>query len=339
MLVLANLGGLVALWFRHAPADRAIQVPRLVVVSILAGMVWGQLMAPNIPQLFEYLKTDRALGVLNARWHWNVASHFLTGLPWNNFDEASRGYPELQWIIGNDRIVNALLWGAAGLLFLIGAAVFLARRPAGWLVVAVLLIPAQLVYLSARIKGNYLYEWYVIFALPGLCACAALAADTLVAPLRRGRAGRYVAAVLLAAGVAGYAVFSQPARLWLLTHPLQPIRDAVLLIRPSLDPNDPRQQDILTASLNVHLESYDAHVVAVKDAQHLADLAHQADAENKPLFVVTGNDFAFAQENPDLRNLLTDPRYFERFARLPGFDHTLTQTIWLYRPGSLVGVP
>jgi hypothetical protein len=336
MLVAANACGLVALWFRHTEAERFLYAPRMLIASILAGMVWLQLMAPNIPQLVEYLKTDRAHGILNARWHMNAAAHFVTGLPWNNSDNPTLGYPELQWISGNSSAMTFLLFGVAGLLLALGLIRFLTWKPAGWLVIAVFLVPALLVYLSARKNENYLYEWYLIFALPGLCACVALAADTLAAPLRRFP---FAAAIFLAALVGGYAVFSQPARLWLLTHPLQPIKDVVLLIRPSLDPDDPRQKDILTASLNVHLESYDGHAVAVNDIAHLAQLARQADAEDKAFFIVTGNDLAFSFEKPELRKLLHDTRYFELFERIRGFDPTLTQTIWLYRPNSLIGSP
>jgi hypothetical protein len=117
------------------------------------------------------------------------------------------------------------------------------------------------------------------------------------------------------------------------------MKDVVLIIRPSLDPDDPRQKEILTAALNVHLESYDGHVLPLKDIPHLTELARQADAEKKPFFIVTGNDLAIAYENPELRKFLHDSRYFELFERIRGFDPTLTQTIWLYRSGSLVGAP
>jgi hypothetical protein len=339
MLVAANACGLAALWLRHTPAERLTYVPRLLVASTLSGMVWLQLMAPNIPQLAAYLETERALGALNARWHMNAASHFVSGIPWNNSDNGALGYPELLWITGNNPATTAILFGIAGLLLLIGLCRLAAIRPAGWMLIAILLFPALLVYASAWKNGNYLYEWYLIFALPGLCACVALALDTIVAPLRRFPWGNAAAAALLIASVGGFAIFSQPARLWLVTHPLQPIKDVVLLIRPSLDPDDPRQAEIITAALNVHLESYDGNALGLKDIANLKALALRADAEKKPLFIVTGNNLAISQENPELLKFIGDSRYFEMFQKIRGFDHTLTQTIWLYRSDSLVGVP
>lgn len=342
MLVVANVGGLAALWFRHTAAERRTFLPRILVASTLAGMVWLQLMAPNIPQLVEYLGTDRAKGppgALNARWHMNAASHFLSGIPWNNSDAPGEGYLELKWILGDSQAATVLLFGIAAILFLIGLFRFAQIRPAGWMFITIFILPALLVYASARKNGNYLYEWYLIFALPGLCGTMALAVDTMVSPLRRIRSGNAIATGLLVATVGGYAAFSHPARHWFVTHPLQPIKDVVLLIRPSLDPGDPRQDGILTAALNVHLESYDAHALGVENIPYLKALALRADAEKKPLYIVTGNDHAIRQEKPALIAFIEDGRYFDNFRRIGGYDPTLTQKVWLYRPGSLQGVP
>jgi hypothetical protein len=335
MLVAANTCGLVALWFRHPSPERLRQLPRLLVASTLSGMVWVQLMAPNLPQLAEYLKTDRALGALTPRWHMNMAAHFLSGIPWNNSDNKTLGFPELLWITG-DRpwFTQALLW-SAGLLIAAGALRLAVRRPAGWFVAVTLLVPAFAVYVMARLNNNYLYEWYLIFALPGLCACAALAVDWPLSLIRRPAWQRLAAPALLGSALAAFVVFTQPARHWLLTRPLQPIKDVVLTIRPSLDFNDPRQAEIMTVSLGVHLTSYDPNVLSARDVATLTRLARQADAADKPLFLVTGNEHAVAVDYPELQKFIRDPRYFEPVAKLQGYDPTLTQSIWLYRSGSL----
>lgn len=339
MLIAANLSGLAVLASRHPAGTRAVHLPRLLVASTLAGLVWLQLMAPNIPQLAEYLESARAGGSLNARWHMNVAAHFLSGIPWNNSDNAADGYPELLWITGNRPWFTIVLFSLGAVLSLLGALRLASKRPAGWLVAVTLLIPALVVYGMARKNHNYLYEWYLIFALPGLCACAALAVEWPWRRLQRASWGRIVAPLVSGFAVIVFAVFTQPARQWFLSHPLQPIKDAVLAMRPSLDPNDPRQDQILTTSLGVHLESYDPNVLEIGDMANLQRLAQKADATQKPLFVVTGNDLAVAQDYPEMRNLLRDPRYFELVVKLPGLDPTLTQSVWKYRPGTLPPVP
>ena len=63
MVVIANLCGAVALLLRHSTANaRSQHLPRLLVASTVAGMVYLQLMLPCIPQLMNYFKTERALG-------------------------------------------------------------------------------------------------------------------------------------------------------------------------------------------------------------------------------------------------------------------------------------
>lgn len=337
MLIAANLGGLIAIAFRLKDTrERLLHMPRLLVASGLAGMLYLQLMLPNLPQLTRYLATDRAIGVLDLRWHHNVFAHLATGIPWNNSDDPSAGYPELQWMVElHPWLKVALIIIPAALLF-IGLVRLLATRPAGWLAVAVLILPALAVYAVSRANGNYLYEWYVIFVLPGLVACVALGAEWPTRLLDRWPWGRrFAAPALLCLAGLGYAVASQPARAWMLTHPIQPIKDSVLAVRPSLDPSDPRQDDVITVSLGMHLESYDPHIFSAKDIPTLTRIAQEADAANKPLYVITGNDLAIIYDYPELRTFIRDPAHFDAIATLPGYDPTLTHYIWRYRPGAL----
>lgn len=337
MLIAANLGGLIALSIRLKDTrERLVHMPRLLVASGLAGMLYLQLMLPNLPQLTRYLATERSLGVLDLRWHHNIFAHLATGIPWNNSDDPAVGYPELQWMVELHPWLNVALLIIPAVLLLIGLIRLLTTRPAGWLAVAVLILPALVVYAVSRSNGNYLYVWYIIFVLPGLVAAVALGAEWPTRFLDRWSWGRRFAAplLLILAGL-GYALASQPARAWMLTHPIQPIKDSVLAVRPSLDPSDPRQNEIITVSLGMHLESYDPHILSAQDIPNLTRIAQEADAANKPLYVITGNDLAVAYDYPELRTFIRDPAHFDAVATLPGYDPTLTHYIWRYRPGAL----
>jgi hypothetical protein len=337
MLVLANVCGLLALTFRlDGFSERLVHIPRMLVASSLAGMLYLQLMLPNLPQLTRYLSTERALGVLDARWHRNMLAHLATGIPWNNSDDPASGYPELLWMIETRPWLQIALLVIPGFLLLAGVLRLLASRPAGWLVVAVLLLPALAVYVVSRSNNNYLYEWYVIFVLPGLVASVALGAEWPMRLLDRWRWGHRIAIpILMCAVLMGYAVASQPARKWMLTHPLQLSKDSILAVRPSLDPYDPRQKDLITVSLGMHLESYDPNILSAQDVANLTRIAQEADALNKPLYVITGNDLAVSLDYPDLRTFIRNPAYFDAVSVLPGYDPTLTHYLWRYRPGTL----
>jgi hypothetical protein len=341
ILVAANACGLVALWARlDGAAERLTHLPRLFVSSLLAAMVYLQLMLPCLPQLARYFETERALGSVDTRWHYNLLGHLVSGIPWNNSDAPAAGYPELLWMLEAHPWMKITLITIPGILLSIGLIRLLTSRPVGWMATIVLLVPALAVYLISRKNNIYLYEWYLIFVLPGLVACVALGADWPTRLLDRTPwARRFVTPAFLFLIVAGYAAASQPGRQWLLTHPLQPLKDAVLATRPTLDPNDPRQKDILTVGLGVHLETYDAHVLSTQNVATLLLTARHADTEKKTLFITTGNDRAVSIEYPELRAIIRDPRYFDSVATLRGLDPTLDQFVWRYKPGTLASDP
>jgi len=336
VLIAGNACGVLALWMRHDTArDRAIHLPRLLVASTLAVMIYLQFMLPCLPQLAEYLQSERALGALTTRWHYNMMAHFAAGIPWNNSDNASAGYPELLWMVRNQPWLKYALIIFPSLFFLAGSARLFLARPAGWIAAITMLLPALAVYVQAREGNQYLYEWYLIFALPGLAACTALGLDWSVQPLERWRCGGLAASLLLVLAVFFHALAGQPARHWFLTNPLQPARDSVLGVRPSLDPDDPRQAGIITVSQHAHLRSYDPSALSVASVADLREVARQADAEKKPLFVILGNEPAASFDSPELVRFLREEKNFDLITTWPALDLTLTLTVWRYKSGSI----
>ena len=230
---------------RLAPAAfdqeaRSQHLPRLLVASTVAGMVYLQLMLPCVPQLLNYFRTERALGEIGLRWHKNMGAHLLAGIPWNNSDTPSAGYQELQWAAEAHPHVFLLLRLAALACLVLGALRLGLSRPAGWIALAVLLLPGPLVYIVSRSKNHYLYEWYLLFTLSGLVGFVSLGLDWVTGLARRVH--RFAPPLLAGLAVTTFIVVTQPQRRWLVTHSLQPMREAVLLTRPSLDPYDPRQK-------------------------------------------------------------------------------------------------
>ncbi len=338
LVVIANLACPIALVARNGVSAACLpQFSRFLVVNTVAGMVYLQLMLPCIPQLMEYFQSARALGVLSERWHRNFGSHFLTGIPWNNSDNPAGGYPELQWTAAAHPVLFPALVGLVVLLFLLGLARLGVSRPraASWLMLPILLLPGILVYAVSRSKGHYLYEWYVLFALPGLVALVALGLD-LIARLA-GRLHHLAAPAVLLLGLGVFAATTQAPRSRLLATSLQPMRESVLLTRSLLDPYDPGQKEILTAGLNSFPAVYDVNVIAVDSPQKLIELASLADATGKPFFINYGNQIAAIVDSPKVVTLIEDDRYFEKTATLPGFDPSLTRFVRRYRPGTLAG--
>jgi len=334
MVVIANLCAAGALLLRHPTAgERSCYSSRLLVASTVAGMVYLQLMLPCIPQLTNYFKTERALGELGLRWHKNMGAHLLAGIPWNNSDIPSAGYQELQWAAEAHPNVFLFLRAAAIALLVLGAVRLGLSRPAGWIALAVLLLPGPLIYFISRAKNHYLYEWYLFFALSGFVGFAAMGVDWLAAAA--SRFSRVAAPFIAGLAVVTFFVFTQPQRRWLLTHSLQPMRESVLLTRPVLDPYDSRQESIVTLSVTGVPWSYDPNIVVISSVDQLVRNLKEADTNGKTLYVNFANAWTAAASVPKLYAMIEDDYLFEKVAKIQGFDPTLTTFVRRYKPGTI----
>jgi hypothetical protein len=337
-VVIANACGAVALLLRHSTWDaRSQHLTRLLVASTAAGMVYLQLMLPCFPQLLNYLRTERALGEIGPRWHKNMGAHLLAGIPWNNSDTPSAGYQELQWAAEVHPHAFLLLRSAALACLVLGALRLGLSRPSGWIAVAVLLLPGPLVYIISRSKNHYLYEWYLLFTLSGLVGVVSLGLDWLTGLARRVH--RFAAPLPAALAVATFVVVTQPQRHWLVTHSLQPMREAVLLTRPSLDPYDPRQKAITTLSVTGVPWSYDPNIFVISSVEELVGYLQESDRERRILYVNFANAWTASASRPKLFAMIEDDRLFEKTAHIQGFDPTLTTFVRKYKPGSISGYP
>jgi len=338
MVVIANLCGAIALLLRHpTAAERVRYSPRLIVASLVALMVYLQLMLPCIPQLLEYFKTERALGELGWRWHRNMGAHLLVGIPWNNSDLPHAGYHELQWTADAHPVLFPLMVSTTIAILVAGAVRTGFRHPAGWIVLLVLLLPGPMVYLISRARNHYLYEWYLFFSLSGLVAFFAVGLDW-VAEIARA-INRYTPPLVAGLVVIAFFAATQPQRQWLVSHSLQPMRESVLLTRPVLDPYDPRQQSIMTASLTGVPWSYDPNIIVLSSVEQLISNLEEADRSGKTLYVNFANAWTAAASRPALYALIEDDRFFEKIASIQGFDPTLTAFVRRYKPGSIAAYP
>jgi len=337
-LVVINGLGLVAVVLRNRAFSPWWEQPsRLIVASVFAGMVYLQLMLPCLLQLKEYLASATSLGVLNVRWKLNLAAHFFSGIPWNNSDSAESGSLELRWIAEASPMTYQIAFVVVGILLLIGVARLVFTRPVGWFIAAIFILPSCAIYVIALRNGNYLYEWYLIPALPGIVAMVAIGLDSVSLPLKRWH--RFAPAFVLALGVLGFWTLTSPARTWLLQNSVQPMRESVLFIRPTLDPYDPRQKEILTARLNAPARSYDPNSLTILSMPEFLTALRMADETGLPLYVNYGNLQAAAVDFPHIFRMIEDDVLFEKVTMIRGLDPSLDRFIRRYREGSLAHYP
>lgn len=327
-LTLAALNVGMALMVARAPGDRPTLAARWLVVTAVAGMAALQMYLPCVGQLLGHLDDWDARG-LGPPWVANVCSRLLTGMPWK---VPGGTLPELAVLLPQHPIFFGSL--LAGLLVSVGWGIIRCAGSGlpGAAVTATLLLPGPAMYLFARLKDTFLFEWYLVFMVPGLMAFCALGVCAILAPLARSHPARAVTAVCLAVGFFGLATHA--ARWRLIAQPVQFTRDSVLAIRPTLDPHDPRNRRILTVATLATPEIYDPNIRRVKSGAELVELIQLADREGYPLFINQGYSNILAEETPSLAALVSRRDVFEIVTTFPGIEPMFDREILRYRPGS-----
>lgn len=332
-----NLCAVGALLFLQR--DRAVRTQLLIrwlVSGVCAAMVAIQLLAPAVPQLLAYLARDRARGDLGWDWALNFTGHLVGGMAWIPWDPANPLCESIRGLAVTAPWKFWLLGALVPLVLGLGVWSWMRRGGVTALLGVALLTAAPLGFLQAKLSGNLLYVWYLIYALPAAAAFIGAAFDR-PRPTKRPWLPRSGPASVLAALVFlfAYGVATSGQRGLLRTRPIEPQRESVLATRPSLDPNDPRNLHVLTAEIVFTVPTYDPRAVPVKDVDTLESLMRQADIEGRPLFVNFGGEGWARHVFPEVVARVQDPGRFERTARLYGLDAQNTRLVYRYRPGSL----
>jgi hypothetical protein len=286
-------------------------------------------MTPAVLQIGEYLDRTRGTHDLGAAWLATVASHLLAGMPWSH---GRRGldpaYPELIDVLRGAPLGLCAVAGAATAALALGAARLVAAGGVRALLVPALVLPAPLTWLLGWLRGENLFPWYLVFALPPSAALVSIGLVSAV-PRRLGRAGAPAAAL---AFLAGFAWLTQVPRETLRAHSFKPVRDAVALTRP-VDPEAPENRGILTAyTREFDPRYYDPRGRWVATPADVEALERRADAEGLTLFVDFGRLERIEKHTPTLLALVEGPQ-FEPVALLHGFEPPWTRKVWRYRGG------
>ena len=192
LYVLIVLNGATAVWLlsQVLRKEECPAIGRWFASNCFAAMAAVQLMLPLVPQLQSYLKTEEARVPIGISWIGNAATHFLFGVPWSKRN-LNFPYPEVMpYAISHPVLFTGILIGISGLIVLGYAAMFRRPWPEGPIVAATLLVPGFLGFAVAKLLQHWLFEWYLIYLLPGLVAGAAVGAVVagrwLATALKRG---------------------------------------------------------------------------------------------------------------------------------------------------------
>ncbi len=322
-------------WMGLIPSAR-----RWLVGSVAGAMIFLQLYAPCIPQLLRYIASDRTEG-RTMDWNWvrDFCSLSLTGTLW------SFSQPENSIVVTMTDLLQrqGWLWGVVGLAAAGVALGFLRLIRAGWFAgaLAVALVTSiALTFSIAKWGGNYLYYWYLIFALPVVIMFMALGIEQFGGWFVR-RDWKFTGLALPAVFLAAYAVLTSPQRHVLRAYPVEAQRESVLRTRPTLTLKREDVDSVLTfgiargGSQMMTVPSYDPGAYYVDNAESLRELMLKADAEDKPLFANIAMPALARIAYPDVMNILDDPSVFQLVKFFDGLEDNVTRYIYQYNRGSV----
>lgn len=309
---------------------------RWFAANCLAGMAAVQFMLPLVPQLQAYMSTEEARQPLTFEWQYNTAANYLAGVSWSKSRVLDSPHPELMPYAARHPVFFGVVLAAMAMLCVAGfSSLFRRKWPEAPIAAATLLFPGFVGFFVAKMLNQWLFEWYLIYLLPGLVAGVAVGVDSLGNRLAARSRAPWLPLLPALALIAAYAVFSHPFRAWYCTNPLEPVKEAALAIRGTLEPNDPRHKNTLTGALPGKAWYYDPHATHLKSAAQLIELMRQADKENKPLYIMAAHPWAVAFNQPDSWRVFNEAGLFTDYQTFIGYDDTHNRVIARYVPGAV----
>ena len=294
---------------------------RWFVSGTVAAMLVIGVMAPCLPQLFEFLDQKPISGRLDGAWWRDSMSELFFGAPWS--PQHIEGDLEMAMTKWPGAVMSWINLAGVAAVFVCGA-FFLAvcREQRGLLVIA-LLAPALMLAHMAH-SGVRPYAWYLMPYFPLML----LVLGSFI-PWETNKPERWLGAVAL-------AVFpwfcGLHARTILRNHPVEQSRESVALYRNVTNPrNADIDKEVISGGFVYFTEGYDPAMHRFKDAAGLRALMEEADRTKKKLFVNVGH-IEFGRETfADVCRLIEDPAQFEHVGHLPGLFFSTTRDVFRYK--------
>ena len=341
LLLALNLAAVILILRRVTPVAGPVrtQSSRWFCTNALAAAGALPFFLPLYPQMKKYIA---ALAVepfdMGAAWLRDVFWSFIGGTTWIH------GASSAEWQYHDMQLVVAV-WGAAGpwvlatavlVPFLVGVWTMARQGPLACSVVLCTMAAPVLHFCYARLQRVFLYDWYVIYALPFVAMFWGLGAVAIGRMLGR-LVPRWPAIVPATAAVllVVCAVAAQPIRAWQTAHPRTPHLESVLVARTH--PGDHRSEENrrLVTFAFIHAPMlYDPNLITVRNRAELVLLCRQADREGRGVVGSFPYIHLMEDELPRELQLLRDKRLFGRYVRLGSAETGFDRHVFFYTPGS-----
>ncbi|MBW2394826.1 MAG: hypothetical protein JRG95_11190 [Deltaproteobacteria bacterium] len=303
---------------------------RFAMTELLAGMVWLQLNLANMMQFLEYSKSWTS--PITTKFLNKTALLMLLGTP---TEEPHRGFVTMAGLFEDNPILLPILIVASIAAFLLGCVRLARNGVEGRLALAVLVLPGPLTIVFAAIRGDHLYEWYVIHALPGLIAGISLGMVWAGRVVPQGAARKGVIGMVALSYGASYAIASHPMRNVLRTRSIQPTFEVLEAFGWPHHRDPAATRPVMTGTVYGDLDYYDPTTRSLRDSQSLIELMREADEAMLPLIVSFNRPELARKRNPAAVALLERPEFFENVGRFDGVFYKYRREVFRYRTGSV----
>ncbi|MFN0126030.1 MAG: hypothetical protein ACKV19_05020 [Verrucomicrobiales bacterium] len=327
LVVVANLGALTAIWLnRLRPAvQRTGLTLRLAVTGLVALAAWLQLFLANLIQLRIWLRGSNSKGVAGDGGWIDALSALLTGRVWHEADvnnplltSWSRTWDAHAWIV---MAAAALVMGS----LVVGVMAVWRRSPEARPWLPAFLLPPVMILAQSGMTGSVLYPWYLMGAVPGILLLIAIGLESLAV---RAATSPTVQASILGGAVVLSAMMGSRTREILRRHPIEPNREAAMLVQPVINPHHPDyQRGVLTAGFLMRNTIYDPGVREFSSVDQLRALMEEALRTGRDFAITYGQPALARQSFPEIMTLLEDPAIFQPVAVLPGQEVYCTRYI------------
>ncbi|MBL9114741.1 MAG: hypothetical protein JNJ83_07005 [Verrucomicrobiaceae bacterium] len=332
--------GLVWAIFRgaHSKPDRATALSRWFISATLSAGIIVLLMAPNLPQLLDFIRTstDKIQGGMDLAWWEDALGSLLFGTPWNAWDRNAPLCVALELMDWRNTLSAGMAAVVLGLASIKGV-MNLWKSSERWILVPILGGPA-LFFAHMSISGIKPYHWYLTLFFPGflvlLLAGLSPFVNALVSFLTSGGKSGLVPLRALASGfllmAIGLAAFvARPMREILQKHPIEACRESVALTRKVTNPRHPDfNKDSITAGFTMFTEAYDPAMVRFQTLSELKALIQSAHSSGRELYVNFSSRAFCEAHYPELFTWFDDPARFQHVATLPGqFDAATREVV------------
>ena len=334
VLIAVNAAVLFQLWAKR-DADRGEGAPpllRFLVTGFLSGLLWLQLNLVNMMQFLDYAKN----------WTRPITSRFLaeTGLLMligTETEPFKEGFVSMESVAMDYPTLLPCVVAVSCLAFMAGALRLAWKDAPSRLAWIGLLLPGPMTVVFAAVRGDHLYEWYLIHALPGIIGCLAVGLALLARFFPRGPK-RSVAMTLVGLVFFGaYATVTDPMRTALRTRDIEP---TFLLLEafgwpPHRDPS--AERPALTGQVYGPTHYYDPRAQDLRDPPLLLAAMREADQQELPFFVSFDRPKLARKRRPETVAILERRELFEPVGQFDGVFHKYRRVVYRYIPGSVEG--